>query len=1119
MGWINPASGQDAMDYAFLSQFPRAIRERTWAAGGLTWPVGNFAWSSGTITAASDNGDGSFTLTHAGDGTAANRFFGFTGHSPTPANYDVIIDDLFDETQVIHLHVYGSTSTTLKVDSSTDHILLDLATGAFHYPAVTTAALIAAMVGKTYHVIRQNGEWWHERWLAWPNDQEQWADLALTAGALQPVTSLTGDGMTTATAVVTGHQFVTGDNVTIAGAVSSGSQFNGTFSVTVVDADTFTYTLASPDDLVATGTITAQCTAVGAHDASASFPLNAWASGYQLMVAGSDTLLKRITLTGNDATNLYFARQSYTVSGQYGVVAALNTLGNPSRWRFYGFIDGLCSYNDMHSLNSPYAGPPFAWYNSRFDNYWTRLPTNPTDTVGGTKLPAISVTLNTISGAQPFACFDVDLWTDPTDTLNPADKNYTPDLYRTIHGWQLALENLVGDIPNASAWVAPVNHEGSTATVIPSLVRATWFSQAGINSQTGATGSLDNTGGVGGIDISGFSFPYFPINVYYAVINADGSVQSAGTGSCDRAGHLNKDSGSFGTNDQSRTCVISLGWTRIYRNAFLYLYRKQCWVPTPDAITGNPIDPPTSANPGTWTNRNASAKYKECNPVGIVNDANGFRSFVSGATGVARYDGDNWNDPTIHPEILTSDTHGFQGYYNNFYEGVLDPTHQAALVASMSGTVTASDTMWIADNTKNWWPGGVLHTESGTATGGSTTDLTDTGKNGNGFWGLSAAGMLGFAVKVTISGIDYYRVVTAHFGNSPAQIFWGDALPSSASGQAYEVRWPKYEADRWRGRTLTLVYPDATVHTLTISDNDDQRLYFTALASAPPVGSTYTITENTPGGVWQWNGSAWIVPPGNDPRNGLPWLTDPTANEPTYTTNYGRALKGDEVTIGLFNELKAAANALIHTKANALWTGGGANNAQFGQDNGNISFAGGSGAQDNAKANYAASSSGANANPFAAASTRAKCNGGGSIACYDYAVGRRYAYGTATNAVNIQSSGSDWYAYSNIAGNASNGGWSGSSPSGSCPAIATWDDEGDGLLQGAWHKYSADGPNNSSSRQSGTACGNTGLPTPADIGPAPAVCPTDCSWIDGYVVNPNGMCIFRWNVSGGFDFV
>ena len=59
---------------------------------------------------------------------------------------------------------------------------------------------------------------------------------------------------TTARATSTGHGFSSGDSVTISGATPSA--FNGTFSVKVIDSNTFTYTLGSAQG-DATGTIKA----------------------------------------------------------------------------------------------------------------------------------------------------------------------------------------------------------------------------------------------------------------------------------------------------------------------------------------------------------------------------------------------------------------------------------------------------------------------------------------------------------------------------------------------------------------------------------------------------------------------------------------------------------------------------------------------------------------------------------------------------------------------------------------------------------------------------------------------------------------------------------------------
>lgn len=60
---------------------------------------------------------------------------------------------------------------------------------------------------------------------------------------------------TTATVAHTGHGFSTGQEVTIAGAGQS--EYNGTFSITVIGADAYTYTLHNSTSSPATGTVTA----------------------------------------------------------------------------------------------------------------------------------------------------------------------------------------------------------------------------------------------------------------------------------------------------------------------------------------------------------------------------------------------------------------------------------------------------------------------------------------------------------------------------------------------------------------------------------------------------------------------------------------------------------------------------------------------------------------------------------------------------------------------------------------------------------------------------------------------------------------------------------------------
>ena len=80
----------------------------------------------------------------------------------------------------------------------------------------------------------------------------QWTKL--TAQGAQTLTGLSS-AETTATAILMNHGFEDGDPVVIAGATPSG--YNGTFNVTVIDENSFSYVVASGLDSPATGTITA----------------------------------------------------------------------------------------------------------------------------------------------------------------------------------------------------------------------------------------------------------------------------------------------------------------------------------------------------------------------------------------------------------------------------------------------------------------------------------------------------------------------------------------------------------------------------------------------------------------------------------------------------------------------------------------------------------------------------------------------------------------------------------------------------------------------------------------------------------------------------------------------
>lgn len=75
-----------------------------------------------------------------------------------------------------------------------------------------------------------------------------------TADVQKSVTSITRSG-STATATATDHGFATGDKIKMGGIVQP--EYNGTFKITVLDDDTFTFEVSGTPATPATGTITA----------------------------------------------------------------------------------------------------------------------------------------------------------------------------------------------------------------------------------------------------------------------------------------------------------------------------------------------------------------------------------------------------------------------------------------------------------------------------------------------------------------------------------------------------------------------------------------------------------------------------------------------------------------------------------------------------------------------------------------------------------------------------------------------------------------------------------------------------------------------------------------------
>jgi type IV pilus assembly protein PilY1 len=165
----------------------------------------------------------------------------------------------------------------------------------------------------------------------------------IVANGHKAVTSLTGVG-TTATAVVPSHGYSTGNTVTISGATADYSAFNHTAMITVLDADSFTYSTST----VITGpSVKAQVTTAGTHFIVSNQP-NVYVIGNTVGTynGGAKTGVKRI----GDTQLAFDSTEPLTGTAGYIGVRVLNfqhpTSGGPGGVNTCSTLDHLTVTTD-----------------------------------------------------------------------------------------------------------------------------------------------------------------------------------------------------------------------------------------------------------------------------------------------------------------------------------------------------------------------------------------------------------------------------------------------------------------------------------------------------------------------------------------------------------------------------------------------------------------------------------------------------------------------------------------------------------------------------------------------------------------------------------------------------
>jgi hypothetical protein len=252
---------------------------------------------------------------------------------------------------------------------------------------------------------------------------------------------------------------------------------------------------------------------------------------------------------------------------------------------------------------------------------------------------------------------------------------------------------------------------------------------------------------------------------------------------------------------------------------------------------------------------------------------------------------------------------------------------------------------------------GVLHTESGTATSGTTTSLTDSTHSTVGatnpaarWW--SAGRFIGFSdpsaytdfiltVSRTVSGVTTtwkMPITSTSSGAGGVTInFAAVAGLAVAAGDSWSITESAYEINKWEGRGLNLAF-NSSAYTTTITHSDDITLFFGQVYNASDgspatvtigPGWSYLIDDRRFGGVWKWNAAngIWTIPSGMDSvRLGVPtaepFQADQTMNLPTIVKDYGNIMVDDIMCVEVFTEMQAAINALIATKADGVWVAG-----------------------------------------------------------------------------------------------------------------------------------------------------------------------------------------------------
>jgi hypothetical protein len=345
-----------------------------------------------------------------------------------------------------------------------------------------------------------------------------------------------------------------------------------------------------------------------------------------------------------------------------------------------------------------------------------------------------------------------------------------------------------------------------------------------------------------------------------------------------------------------------------------------------------------------------------------------------------------------------------------------------------------------------------------------------------------------FVLEFDHSGVTYHVRITSITGNT---IHFDSVGIAPAAGDTWRIKEP-FEIFRYEGCSVRLEAPDGTVYTSTITANDDDHLFFEAIAVPVGDGWKFKINDIPVGSVMHRVSGSWI--PTNE------------QTEPTWVVKYGRQRKLDIVTRDLLNQIRDGILLLRAFQVDAYnWTANGENNQWTPGSNINddLYLSSWDDAKSQAEREWTQTThipgQTVVAHGIVANGSPPQASYNGSFQCVDTEDGlvdrftagiqRRYAYAQISGLATCQSHSVDWYCYTTIDS-------ADSEPSSGPDQKRAFDNEGDddgGALQWRkWVKWCTSAAATASSFRS-EALGNT---TPSTL-PTACVSP-NYDHTDGY---------------------